>query len=308
MNKYLQKTLIITIILGSLPITSILGFSTNSFTSNNSFYSSNSIITTTTKPLSLVTNNITNSNGFQLTNNTQNNQITNNNSFQIVNNNQPHINNPSLSQSFVPSNTNLSQNINLTTFQTSNNSFIPKITTFQPTINNYQLTNNISSFQLSRPLTTNFQLTTNTFKPNIDNLLLNTSNLQANTFQLTQPSQDSFKLTTNNTFNLVNQANINSFQLQSNQLKTNDNTLEPLQNKPLDKVKEGYLILVPKNSDKPLYDNYIKERQDKYNIKIISLEERNRPNSPKTIKNLLKDIYYNDFKPQRQTPMVSDLK
>ena len=290
-NQLMLKTLIIAIILGSLPITSILGFSTNSFTSNNSFYSSNSIITTTTKPLSLVTNNITNSNGFQLTNNTQNNQITNNNSFQIVNNNQPHINNPSLSQSFVPSNTNLSQNINLTTFQTSNNSFIPKITTFQPTINNYQLTNNISSFQLSQPLTTNFQLTTNTFKPNIDNLLLNTSNLQANTFQLTQSSQDSFKLTTNNTFNLVNQANINSFQLQSNQLKTNDNTLEPQIAPKPDKLKPNYLILVVRNSDKPLYDNYIKERELDYNMKIVSLEEKNIPNSAIGVKRLIKETY-----------------
>jgi len=292
MNKYLQKTLIIAIILGSLPLTSILGFSTNSFTSNNGFYSSNSIITTTTKPLSLVTNNITNSNGFQLTNNIQNNQITNNNIL--------------VSQSFVSNNNTYSN------FQVQNNNlfntFQPSVSSFQPTINNYQLTNNISSFQLSQPLTTNFQLTTNTFKPNIDNLLLNTNNLQANTFQLTQPSQDSFKLTTNNTFNLLNQANINSFQLQSNQLKTNDNTLEPLQNKPLDKVKEGYLILVPKNSDKPLYDNYIKERQDKYNIKIISLEERKTLNKPETVKGLLKDIYYNDFKPTRKTFMVSDLK
>jgi len=264
MNKYLQKTLIITIILGSLPITSILGFSTNSFTSNNSFYSSNSIITTTTKPLSLVTNNITNSNGFQLTNNTQNNQITNNNSFQIVNNNQPHINNPSLSQGFVSSNTNLSQNINLATFQTSNNSFIPKITTFQP-INTQNLNISTNTFK-----ETNFQA----FQPNINTLLL-TNN----------------QLSLNNTFNLVNQANINSFQLQSNQLKTNDNILEPQIAPKPDKLKPNYLILVVRNSDKALYDNYIKERELDYNMKIVSLEEKNIPNSAIGVKRLIKETY-----------------
>jgi hypothetical protein len=65
---------------------------------------------------------------------------------------------------------------------------------------------------------------------------------------------------------------------------------------------------VPRNSDKPLYDNYIKERQGKYDIRIISLEERKTLNKPEKIKELLEDIYYNDFKPQRKTFIVSDLK
>ncbi len=88
----------------------------------------------------------------------------------------------------------------------------------------------------------------------------------------------------------------------------NSNTLTLAIAPPSPKLKWGYLVLVPTEQDKTLYKTYIEERKEEYDIRIISLEERKTPNVPAKIHELIKTIYYQDFKPKRKTFMVSDLK
>lgn len=88
----------------------------------------------------------------------------------------------------------------------------------------------------------------------------------------------------------------------------NSNTLTLAIAPPPPKLKWGYLVLVPTEQDKVLYKTYLEERKEEYDIRIISLEERKTPNVPAKIHELIKTIYYQDFKPKRKTFMVSDLK
>jgi len=68
-----------------------------------------------------------------------------------------------------------------------------------------------------------------------------------------------------------------------------------------EKGKLKYLILTVKTEDKKLYKNYIQEREKKYDIQIISLQEKNTPNKAPQVKKLLKaikkdfDFYYAAF-------------
>jgi hypothetical protein len=151
---------------------------------------------------------------------------------------------------------------------------------------------NINSFN-----TINLNLNTNTktnipdftFSPNnTSNLLLNNNQLLTSNSQLSPSSLNSFqlfkpldsKLYQDNTSLITNSSN-----------ETNDNTIKPQIAPKPDTLKPNYLILVNKNSDKPLYDKYIADRKYDYNMKIVSLEEKGMPNSPISIKGLLKDTY-----------------
>jgi hypothetical protein len=296
-NQYLYKTLLLSIILGILPIIPVLGFSTNSFITN-SFTT-----TTTTKPINLISNISPVANLQSYTNTTTNNYITtynpthtntnyipqNNNNYSTV-----YVNNNSITQlqSSVPNS--LISNISSTI------PAFPNVVAYTSPISNI---NSFNTINLNLNTNTKTNISNSTFSPNnTSNLLLNNNQLLTTNSQLSPSSLNSFQL-----FKPLD-SNILIYNYQSQTKEAKEGESQPLQNKPPEKIKEGYLVLVPRNSDKPLYDNYIKERQGKYDIRIISLEERKTLNKPEKIKELLKDIYYNDFKPQRKTFIVSDLK
>jgi hypothetical protein len=176
----------------------------------------------------------------------------------------------------------------------------PNVVAYTSPISNI---NSFNTINLNLNTNTKTNISNSTFSPNnTSNLLLNNNQLLTTNSQLSPSSLNSFQL-----FKPLD-SNILIYNYQSQTKEAKEGESQPLQNKPPEKIKEGYLVLVPRNSDKPLYDNYIKERQGKYDIRIISLEERKTLNKPEKIKELLKDIYYNDFKPQRKTFIVSDLK
>ena len=58
-----------------------------------------------------------------------------------------------------------------------------------------------------------------------------------------------------------------------------------------DQDKQNYLILVEREADKQLYQGYIQDRSNRFDITILSLEEKGIPNEPKAIKKLLKELY-----------------
>jgi uncharacterized protein YlbG (UPF0298 family) len=348
-NQYLHKTLLLSIILGILPIIPVLGFSTNSFITN-----SFTTTTTTTKPINLISNispvanlqSYTNTNYIPQNNNNYSNFYVNNNS---VSSFQSPVSQNSFTTPTTTKPINLISNIspvaNLQSYTntTTNNNYI---TTYNPTHTNTNYTqqnnnnystfyvnnNSITQLQSSVPnsLISNISSTISTF-PNVVAYTSPISNINSfNTINLNTNTKTNIPDSTfspNNTFNLLlnnNQllttnsqsspSSLNSFQLfkpldttlyqdntslianSSNEI--NDNTIKPQIAPKPDILKPNYLILVNKNSDKPLYDKYIADRKYDYNMKIVSLEEKgieNKDTPDKPIKSLLKQLYYNEF-------------
>ena len=288
-NQYLHKTLLLSIILGILPIIPVLGFSTNSFITNSFITNSFTATTTTTKPINLISNISPVANLQSYTNTTNNNYITtynpthtNTNYAQQNNNNYStfYVNNNSITQlqSSVPNS--LISNISSTI------PAFPNVVAYTSPISNI---NSFNTINLNLNTNTKTNIQDSTFSPNnTSNLLLNNNQLLTSNSQLSPSSLNSFQLFKPLDTKLY-QDNLSLITNSNNE--TNDNAIKPQIAPKPDTLKPNYLILVNKNSDKPLYDKYIEDRKYDYNMKIVSLEEKGIPNSPISIKGLLKDTY-----------------
>jgi len=239
-NQYLHKTLLLSIILGILPIIPVLGFSTNSFISNSFITNSFTATTTTTKPINLISNISPVANLQSYTNTT-----TNNYSNVYVNNNSvSSFQSPVSQNSFTtptttkPSNliSNISPVANLQSYTntTTNNNYI---TTYNPTHTNTnyipQNNNNYSTFYVNNNSITQLQSSIpNSLISNISSTIPAFLNVVAYTSPISNINNfNTINLNTNIQTNIQDSTfspnNTSNLLLNNNQLLTSNSQLSP---------------------------------------------------------------------------------